>query len=126
MRSVALPIAALALGACATVPDAAPVRSDGLAYLGEATRIGALIVAPCAVVEDSRCPINVRCVWAGRAIVRTEVAGAGWRKTLNLTLGERITTDGKQLALTSIEPGKLAGAQPFPPQPMLFGFQGGR
>ncbi len=126
MRSVALPLAALALSACATLPTAAPVRGDGLAYLGEATRIGVLIVTPRAIVEDSRCPINVRCVWAGRAIVRTEVAGAGWRETRNLTLGERITTHGKQLALTSIKPGKFAGAQSFPPQPMLFGFEGGR
>ncbi len=125
MRSVVLSFVALALGACATLPTAA-IRSDGLARLGEATRVGALVVTPRALVEDSRCPINVRCVWAGRAIVRTEVAGAGWRKTLNLTLGERITMQGTTLALTSIEPGKFAGAQPFPLQPMLFGFEGGR
>ncbi len=126
MRSILLSLATLALSACAAVPNAAPVRSDGLARLGEATRIGALIVTPRAVVEDSRCPINVRCVWAGRAIVRTEVAGAGWRETRDLTLGESITTHGTSLALTSIEPSKVAGAQPVPPQPNLFGFEGGR
>ena len=124
----ALPLfAALALTACATLPLAdGPVRSDGLARLNEPTRIGALVVTPRAVVEDSRCPINARCVWAGRAIVRTQVDGRGWRETINLTLGERITTHGLGLALTSVEPGKMAGAQPAPPQPMLFGFEGGR
>ncbi len=126
MRSILLSLATLALSACAAVPNASPVRSDGLARLGEATRIGALIVTPRAVIEDSRCPINARCVWAGRAIVRTEVAGAGWRETLNLTLGERVTTRGTTLALTSVEPGKMAGAQPSSQQPMLFGFEGGR
>ncbi len=126
MRSILLPLATLALSACAAVPNAAPLRSDGLARLAEATRIGALIVTPRVVIEDSRCPINARCVWAGRAIVRTEVAGAGWRETRDLTLGERITTHGTSLALTSIEPSKVAGAQPVPPQPILFGFEGGR
>ena len=118
--------AALALSACATLPAAAPIRGDGLARLNEATGVGALVVTPRAVVEDSRCPINARCIWAGRAIVRTEVAGQGWRETLNLTLGERITTHGLALALTSVEPGKLAGAQPSVLQPMVFGYEGGR
>ncbi len=126
MRSIIPLFAALALSACATVPAAAPIRSDGLARLGESTRIGALVVTPLRVIEDSRCPINVRCVWAGRAIVRTEVAGTGWRETLNLTLGERTRSHSTTLALTSMEPGKVAGAQPFPPQTMLFGFEGGR
>ena len=126
MRSILPLFAALSLSACATVPSAAPVRSDGLAHLNQATRVGALVVTPRAVVEDSRCPINARCVWAGRAIIRTDVAGAGWRETLNLTLGERATTHGTTIALTSVEPGKLAGAQPVPPQPLLFGFEGGR
>ena len=119
-------LAALALSACATLPAAAPIRHDGFARMGEATRIGVLIVTPRQIVEDSRCPINARCVWAGRAIVRTEVAGAGWRETLNLTLGERIATHGTTLGLTSVEPGKMAGAQPTPPQPMVLGFEGGR
>ncbi len=126
MRSILLSLATLALSACAAVPNAAPLRSDGFARLGEATRIGALIVTPRAVIEDSRCPINASCVWAGRAIVRTEVAGAGWRETLNLTLGERVTTHGTTLALTSIEPGKMAGVQPSAQQPSLFGYEGGR
>ena len=117
--------ASLALGACATLPTAAPVRGDGLAHLNEATRVGALVVTPRAVVEDSRCPINARCVWAGRAVVRSEVAGAGWRETLNLTLGERIITHGASLALTSVEPGKTAGAE-AQPLDYRFGFEGGR
>ena len=126
MRSIVTLFAAFALAACASLPTAAPVRSDGLARIGEATRIGALVVTPRSVLEDSRCPINARCIWAGRVIVRTEIAGAGWRETLNLTLGERVATHGTTLGLTSVEPGKMAGAQPTPPQPLVLGFEGGR
>ncbi len=123
MRS-AFVFVALALSACATLPTTA-IRSDGQARLGEATRVGALVVTPRALVEDSRCPINARCVWAGRAIVRADVAGAGWDETLNLTLGEQVATRGTTLVLTSVAPGKMAGAQPAP-QSLLFGFAGGR
>jgi hypothetical protein len=125
MRSIILPLAALALAACVTAP-ATSIRSDGLARLGEATRVGTLVVTPRALVEDSRCPINARCVWAGRAILRADVTGPGWRETLDLTLGERISTHGTTLALTSVEPGKMAGAQPNPPQALVFGFEGGQ
>lgn len=114
------------LSACATVPAvAAPVRNDGLARLTERTMVGALVVTPLSVVEDSRCPINARCIWAGRATVRTQVVGAGWRETLDLTLGERVATHGTTLRLTSLEPGKMAGAD-MQPLDYVFGFEGGR
>ena len=126
MRSIFFPFAALALAACATLPASAPVRSDGFAHLGEATRVGTLVATPRAVVEDSRCPINARCIWAGRLVVSARIAGAGWRETRNLTLGQPVLTHGVTLALTSVEPGKMAGAQPQPDRPTLFGFEGGR
>jgi hypothetical protein len=117
------PLAAvLALAACATTPIAGqPVRSDGLATLGQSTRVGRLVVTPQAVVEDSRCPINARCVWAGRLVLRTRIEGAGWREIAQLTLGQPLVTHGSGLALVSAEPNKLAG-QPAP-QAMLFGFE---
>ena len=46
--------------------------------LGQPTRVGRLVVTPLRVAEDSRCPINARCVWAGRAVVQTRIDGPGW------------------------------------------------
>lgn len=123
MKPVLTLIAALALGACTSVPmAAAPIRSDGLAGLGQATRVGRLVVTPQALVEDSRCPINARCVWAGRLVLKTRIDGGGWRETVNLTLGEPYATHGTRLALVSGEPGKMAGSAPSPPA-SLFGFE---
>jgi hypothetical protein len=116
--------AALALSACATLPAAAPMRSDGLARIGETTRVGTLAVTPLRVVEDSRCPINARCIWAGRLVLSATVAASGWQETRNLTLGEPLALHATTLTLTSAEPGKLAGAQP-PAPPQTFGFEGG-
>ena len=122
MKQIVSIIAAASLAACATIPSAAPIRSDGLAAIGQATRVGALVVTPQSVIEDSRCPINARCVWAGRLILKSRIDGAGWRETANLTLGVPYTTHGAGLALVSAEPGKMAGAIPSPPA-SLFGFE---
>jgi hypothetical protein len=114
--------AALSLAACATAPIAGShIRSDGLASLGQSTRVGPLVVTPQSLVEDSRCPINARCVWAGRLVLNTRIDGAGWRETAPLTLGKSYSTHGIGLILVSAEPGKLAG-QPAPAA-SLFGFE---
>lgn len=126
MKHAILAAAALSLSACLSTPIAeGPVRPDGFARLGEATRVGRLVATPIRVVEDSRCPMNARCVWAGRAVVATRIDGGGWRETVNLELGKPLATHGTTIALTSVQPEKMAGTAP-PPQPYLFGFDGGR
>lgn len=123
MKQVALLAAALAFSACAIPPTIDyPGRTDGHATFGQPTRVGTLVVIPQALVEDSRCPINVRCIWAGRLVLKTRIDGAGWRETVDLTLGEPYAMHGTGLALVSAEPAKVAGATPSPPA-NLFGFE---
>ena len=123
MKQIISIAGALSLAACATVPmGEAPARSDGLAAIGQSTRVGSLTVTPQSVVEDSRCPINARCVWAGRMVLAARIDGAGWREFANLTLGQPYTTHGTGVALVSAEPGKVAGSPPSPPA-SLFGFE---
>lgn len=80
--------------------------------LGQKVRVGELTVTPIEVVEDSRCPTGVRCVWAGRLVVRTRIdgrtGGEPWRDTADLRLGETYGARGKLIALVSGEPGKTA------------------
>lgn len=42
--------------------------------LGETVSVGDLNISFSEVVEDSRCPKGVQCVWAGRAKVKIEVS----------------------------------------------------
>jgi hypothetical protein len=112
MGSPALLLASLA--ACAVIPDApivagVPVAQGGAVALGQPVLVGSVVATPMEVVEDSRCPINARCVWAGRLVVRTRIDGAGWRETADLTLGEPFGTHDVVLALVSGEPGRVAG-----------------
>ncbi len=126
----ALPLLALALGACATyangpIVDHGPAREDGFAMLGQPTRVGQLVVTPMKIVEDSRCPMNARCVWAGRLVVTTRIDGAGWRETTNMELGHPYIAHGRTgIQLSSARPDKMAG-QPTPPESYLFGYTGG-
>ena len=45
--------------------------------LGETVSIGDLFVNFSEVIEDSRCPTGVECIWAGRAKVKIEVSDDG-------------------------------------------------
>ena len=102
-----------ALAGCVVIPDTAPgappAPQGSAIALGQAVQVGAVVATPLEVVEDSRCPINARCVWAGRLVVKTRIDGAGWRDTADLTLGEPWSTHKVVLALTSGEPGRMAG-----------------
>ena len=108
MKRIALALLPLALAACATVPTAS---ASSTTTFGQAAMVGPLRVTPLKVLEDSRCPINVRCVWAGRLILRTAIRGPNLRETRDLTLGEPQAIAGGRLSLVAAEPGKMAGAE---------------
>lgn len=63
----------------------AALRAPGVvaAGVGQTADLGnGLRVRPLEVVEDSRCPQNARCVWAGRLRVRVNVEGVGEREVI--------------------------------------------
>ena len=115
-------LAMLALAGCATVP--APASPT--AGLGQWAIADGLRVRPLAIVEDSRCPINAICVWAGRLVVRTEVAGGNWRETRDLELRKPVPIADGQLTLVEAAPSKMAD-QPIAPGDyrFTFDFEGG-
>lgn len=115
----ALAFAVLPLAGCVVVPNtpAVPRTPMPVGYavpLEQPVTVGDLVVTPMAVVEDSRCPENARCVWAGRLIVKTRIDGAGWRDTTDITLGETYGTHGRVIALVSGIPEKRADRETQP------------
>ena len=115
--------ALLCLASCATVP---PAHAEGPVGLGQTAYANGLRVRPLAIVEDSRCPANVMCVWAGRLVVRTEIIGGSWRETRNLELGQPQQIADGALTLKAAEPAKVAGVAIDPRSyRFTFDFQGG-
>lgn len=122
-------IAALALAGCVAAPDSAggvepprrPPDQPGVAYaqLNETVRIGNLTVRPLAVTEDSRCPSNVVCVWAGRVVLRVRVSGIGERTISSIE--PLALSGGGTLELASVWPPRVHGERPA--GPYRFGFR---
>lgn len=101
-----------AVTGCAAIPSDPPILTATLTAeatpvsLKQPVKVGNLAVTPMKVVEDSRCPMNARCVWAGRLVVETQIDGAGWRETADVTLGETYGTHGTVIALVAASPDK--------------------
>lgn len=91
--------------------------------LWEAVAAGELIVEPQRVTQDSRCPINARCVWAGEITVLTKVYGPQWLEEIEVTLGEPARLRGFVLQLTSAEPGQMAGGDPIDSRDYQFTYE---
>lgn len=138
------PLFALLLGACAQT-QAAPtvdraqlpqhIRDDlaqrdaalaepGVvaARIGETADLdGGLRVRPLEVLEDSRCPSNVDCVWAGRLRLRLAVEGVGEFEVMDN--GEAVQTPRGVFALVAVSPGPWADWPPERQAPYRFGFR---
>ncbi|HLV92201.1 MAG TPA: hypothetical protein VKX34_03680 [Aequorivita sp.] len=56
--------------------------------LGKTLEANGVSVKFLEVVEDSRCPKDVSCIWAGRAIVKAEVTSNGKTEEKILIFGE--------------------------------------
>lgn len=58
-----------------------------------------------AVVEDSRCPVDVTCVWAGQATVRLHLGARGTHDIVTgAGAGGAVEVDGWRIAVTAVEP----------------------
>lgn len=113
MKQVLWIVGALGLTACAASNVRAAIADKRAVSLGQHAHVGQLLITPKTVIEDSRCPINARCVWAGRLVLETRIEGRKWLETANLTLGVPYVTHGTGVALVSAEPAKVAGRHAY-------------
>lgn len=113
----------LSLASCATFP---PAEAGPTAGIGQVAYTNGIRVRPLQVVEDSRCPSNVQCVWAGRLIVRSDIIGGSWHRVIDLELGKGQPVADGTLTLVSAVPAKVAGAELDPRSyRFTFRFDGG-
>lgn len=111
-----------ALGACAsTGATKGPVR------LGQTADVNGPQVRANRVIEDSRCPVDAQCVWAGRLIVRATVLSGRSTRQVDLTLGAPVAIADGKLTLVEAVPDRRTAKQDSKPLPyrFTFVFQGG-
>lgn len=121
---IALPFVLLA--SCSNV-EAAPESAGGVA-IGETAYVDGPRVTPLAVIEDSRCPSDVTCIWGGRVVVRVRVEGGAWRREIELATGTPQPVADGRLSLVSVTPprGNHDTGRPAPETyRFTFAFKGG-
>lgn len=73
------------------------------AGIGETADLGGgLLVRPLLVAEDSRCPGDAQCIWAGRVRLRVNASGA----EIEMIAGEPVSTTSGSVVLAVVSPGK--------------------
>lgn len=109
-------VAASSCGGGATLPadDFAPDDRFTLAP-GEMVRVGGAELRFVAVTEDSRCPIDVVCIWAGQVTVELALGGAGGDRVVSLTLGPETEArfalpNGLEIVLLEVAPAAVSTA----------------
>jgi hypothetical protein len=102
----------------------AALREPGVVAAGinQTADLGAgLRVRPLEVLEDSRCPQNARCVWAGRLRLRVNVEGVGEREVI-ADEGVVETARGN-FSLVAVSPGPWTDWPEDQRTPYRFGFR---
>jgi hypothetical protein len=79
-------------------------------------------VVPLEVLEDSRCPSDAQCVWAGTVRVRTELHSGLGKSEQFFELNKPITTEVNSFELIEVRPESRAGAT-IPPSRYTFVFE---
>ncbi|GAA0731722.1 hypothetical protein [Sphingomonas japonica] len=125
MKSTVALLAATLLSGCVTTQERPAV--EGPVGIGQTAYVDGPRVHPLRVVEDSRCPMNARCVWAGRVVVRAAVVTGLKTRTMDLMLGEPMRVADGMLTLVSVTPDRMAGTQPTKREDyhFVFEFSGG-
>ena len=120
MTKLALLALPLLLSGCITYHT----KSDGItrAHLGETVVVDGPRVTPLKVLEDSRCPTGVQCVWAGQVRLSVRIDLGSGSETREITSGKPERAADGTLDLVEVLPEKKAGL-PIYPEDYRFGFK---
>jgi hypothetical protein len=79
-------------------------ESTTTARLLQTIQVGGIFITPLKVLEDSRCPVDVQCIQAGRVMVAVKLESGGGVEEASLTIGSPITFVGKRVELLNVLP----------------------
>lgn len=105
MRILAAVLPTLVLSGCISLPIEQS-RDPANARIGEAVYVDGPIIKPIAVIEDSRCPAHVQCVWAGRVRIKVLWMRADGPRELLLSSDQPMAVADGLMTLTNIRPAR--------------------
>lgn len=108
-RNIAL-TALLSLSACVTTTGMeTPLPNGNNVPLGRSAYVDGPIIRPVKVIEDSRCPMNARCIWAGTVKIEAIWLRPGNDRSIELELGKPVRLADGSIELTDVSPSRMAG-----------------
>ena len=100
-------VTAATVSACATTRDVTALPDAANVAIGQRAYADGPLIQPVAVIEDSRCPVGVACVWAGRVRVKMLwLRPNGEAQPLEAVLGEPTPIADGTVTLESVHPEK--------------------
>ncbi len=122
-------LAALIVSACVTTRGPIKPLSDANAVpIGKAAYADGPVIRVVSLLEDSRCPINARCIQAGDVRLAMEwLRPGGKTEPFEIRLSRPIDLADGRLTLKDVKPGKIASEKEMKPEDyrFSFSFQGG-
>jgi hypothetical protein len=122
MTRLAILFAPLLLAGCAAAPPVEATANPARAGIGQTVAVEGPKVTPLQVLEDSRCPKGVQCVWAGRVRIATRIDLGSGSVAREVTLGQPIHIADGELELVEVLPDKVAD-RTILPEDYRFGFR---
>jgi hypothetical protein len=105
MKKLIIAVVLLALAAFTV----AKIITKDVAGPSQAVTIEGVTITPIEVVEDSRCPEGVQCIWAGRLLLRANISKPSGNFTETLELGKPVSTGAEEVTLVSASPNPKQG-----------------
>lgn len=116
-----VPALVLLLAGCAAAPTAETTASPARAGIGQTVYVDGIRVTPLQVIEDSRCPKGVQCVWTGRVRIGVRIDSAR-AESRELELDKPVHVADGALELVEVLPAPVAGRTVLP-EDYRFGFR---
>lgn len=120
-------VALLLLPACSTAadsPDVPGCRVMECVAIGGVQQVwDGLTVTPLEILEDSRCPIEDECVWAGRVRLKAQLDMGHESISVTLDSSEPLRINGGFLSIAEIAPDMSSAWSPIQPEDYQFGFK---
>ncbi|HVU75331.1 MAG TPA: hypothetical protein VHD38_00625 [Candidatus Paceibacterota bacterium] len=79
--------------------------------IGQSGTALGVTLTPKTVLEDSRCPSGVQCIWAGRVRLNVTISSGLGTSDQEFTVGQTVTTEAETITLASVTPARAAGTE---------------
>src|SRR3989338_7390626 len=99
-----------------------PVKDGTTASLNQRILSNGVYITPVKVESDSRCPIDVRCIWAGEVTLKVKLEKGGISKEVTIKQDVPFAFQGSEVSLVGVSPENEAG-KPFTQEAYRFTFK---